>query len=107
MIEHHKSGSWFITTPYVDAYETPWVVNWRAVDEPEEITFAEFEERMRGQAARWGGESMLRVAQSGLRAALHDEQPVLAMGIYGVQRYVYTTAGLDVVSEYPSWCDVT
>lgn len=98
--------SYFISTPYIDAYEHDW--------EPEspKVDLATFTKRMVSQAYSWGETAVGRATLTALRPAMHDGAYVLAFGVHGDQKYVAVSRPGDrvevvAVDSYPDEWNVT
>lgn len=79
--------AYFISTPYVDAYQHDW-------DDPDpgygrpKVDFAQFAKQMSDQAAAWGEQGIGRASLSGYDLPMHDGRHVLAFGTHGDKKYV-------------------
>lgn len=95
---------WFITTPYIDAYETPGV--WGSPEGA--IDFDKFKSMMASQASQWGEQSVgHQVMFRKPPAVLGEGRYVLAMGWWGTDHFVYVDGGVEPIDKYPSEWDVT
>lgn len=90
--------SFFISTPYIDAYQH----DWDDVDGSQrvpKVDYAGFVELMQSQAMNWGEQGVGRAALEGREPPMHDERYVLAWGTHGDKSYVAVPG--------PNWrCDV-
>ena len=100
--------SYFVTTPYIDAYEHDW--------EPEKpkIDLAAFAKKLEAQAADWGENGIGRAYLNGNEPPMYDGRYVLAIGIFGsdekwiaVQRERGTWRVEIVKADWPVEWDVT
>jgi len=81
-----KVQPFFISTPYIDAYQEPGILG------AAYITFKEFEKRMQNQAWQWGEQSIGRRLLKGETPAMNGEEYVLAFGTHGAESYIMVQA---------------
>ena len=103
-----KLLTYFVTTPYIDAYEHDWGPEHPKVD------FPGFVKKMTRQAYGWGEQGIGRALVKGNSAPEYDGRLVLAIGIFGDEdKYVAVqrdrgTATVEVVAaDWPVEWDVT
>jgi hypothetical protein len=99
--------SYFISTPYVDAYSHDW-----EPDHPK-LTYDEFVKAMQRQAYQWGEMGIGRAAIDGRGIPMHGGEYVLAFGTHGGKKYLATATGqrfeprVVEVSDIPNEWDAT
>jgi hypothetical protein len=99
--------SYFISTPYVDAYSHDW-----EPDRPK-LDYEAFVSAMRSQAYMWGEQGIGRAAIYGHGIPMHDDEYVLAFGTHGGKKYVATATAqryepkIVEVIDLPNQWDVT
>lgn len=73
--------SYFITTPYIDAYEHDWLPEHPKIDK------ATFAKKMERQAYEWGEQSIGRALLAGSIPAMYDGRYVLAIGVLDDEKW--------------------
>jgi hypothetical protein len=81
------AAPYFITTPYIDAYEHDYRPVAGLSGKPM-LTFEQFELRMKAQAYSWGEQGIGRALLSGVEPAMHDGRYVLAFGTWDGKSYL-------------------
>jgi hypothetical protein len=99
--------SYFISTPYVDAYSHDW-----EPDSPK-LDYEAFASAMVSQAYQWGETGIGRAVMDGSEIPMHEGEYVLAFGTHGGKKYVATATkqrfqpNIVEVSYLPNEWDVT
>jgi len=75
---------WFVTTPYVDAYEMA------PYGDHVPITMDEFITKMRSQAMRWGDQGLGSALMRGQEVPRYNTRLVMAIGIFKDVKYAVT-----------------
>lgn len=109
-----KTASYFITTPYIDAYDHDYEgvssLGQLVTHGRPKVTFEEFKQKMRAQASSWGEASVGRTMLDGKTPAQVHDLWVLAMGRWDGKPYVMLANGDEYELEeydYPYEWDVT
>ncbi len=106
-----SAESYFISTPYIDAYQH----DWEASQNRPKLNYDNFALAMERQASEWGEMGVGRTYLRGYDAAMFDGRYVLAFGVLGEKRYVAVPKqgawGYDIVAvgdwQWPQEWDVT